>query len=164
MNLMIMTSEGAFFHDAMDTSDCETPAGKDAAFVADWIIKAIEEIGAEHVVSIVTDGASVMKAAWKIVTNKFPHIVCTWCAAHVLDLLCEDLGKLAFFNTEIDTAKDIVKFINNHEWTRKTFKASQKNTSRYFFFSLFHPVAYCLLKLRQFFIIFALLVDVSCLQ
>ena len=50
----------------MDTSDCETPAGKDAVFVADWIIKAIEEIGAEHVVSIMTDGASVMKAAWKI--------------------------------------------------------------------------------------------------
>ena len=72
MNIMVMTSDGPFFHGALDTSQCDTTQGKDAAFVADYIIKAISEIGPENVVSVVTDGASVMKAAWVIIEKNSP--------------------------------------------------------------------------------------------
>ena len=132
MNIMVVTHAGAFFHDSIDTSECETPNGKDAAFVADFIIKNIEEIGPEHVVSVVTDGASVMKAAWARVTARFPTVKCTWCAAHVLNLLCENIGKMAFFKDEIDIVKDIIKFVKNHEWTRKELLRLQAQLIRYF--------------------------------
>jgi hypothetical protein len=122
MNIVVMTNNGAYFQDAIDTAECETPRGKDAAFVVSIIIKAIEDIGPKHVVSIVTDGASVMKAAWDRVTQKFPHIVCQWCASHVLDLLMEDIGKMPTFSEDISLVKDVIKFINNHEWTFNLFK------------------------------------------
>jgi len=121
MNVMVATNKGPYFHSSIDTSDVDAPQVKDAAYVASIIIKAIKDIGPDNVVCIVTDGASVMKAAWTIIEQEFPHIVCVWCAAHVLDLLLEDIGKMAFFTPELLLAKDAVKFINNHQWTRKQF-------------------------------------------
>ena len=32
---------------------------------------------------------------------------------------------MTFFDDEIVVAKDIIKFINNHEWTRKQFSKLQ---------------------------------------
>ncbi len=131
MNLVAITNNGPVFVDAVDTAECDSPAGKDATYVASIMIKAIEGLGPENVVSIVTDGAAVMKAAWDIVTAKFPHIVSGWCASHVLDLLMEDIGKMSAFSQDIAKVKEIVKFINNHEWTFSRFQEK-----RSVFFSL----------------------------
>ena len=56
-----------------------------------------------------TDGASVMRGAWEIIIKKYPHIVCCWCGAHVINLLMEDIGKLEFFASATIEAKQVVK-------------------------------------------------------
>ena len=125
INTMVVTNKGAYFHGSIDTSDVVTPQGKDAAYVAAHLIEVIKKKGCKNIVSIVTDGASVMKAAWAIVKKEFPHIVTTWCAAHVINLLLADIGRMAFFTTEIETVRDIVKFVNNHQWTRNYFRSKR---------------------------------------
>jgi len=50
--------------------------------------------------------------------KEFGHIVTSWCVAHVLDLLMEDLGKMPFFKQAVDEAKVVVKFFKNHKFTK----------------------------------------------
>jgi hypothetical protein len=55
--------------------------------------------------------------------EEFGHIVTGWCVAHVLDLLMEDLGKMPFFKTVVDEAKEVVKFFKNHKFTKDRLAA-----------------------------------------
>jgi Protein of unknown function (DUF 659) len=120
VNTMVITNKGSFFKRAVDTSD--HLGAKDADYISKLIINDINDIGPENVVSFVSDGAGVMRSAWVLVEAEFPHIVCQWCSAHVMDLLLEDMGKLAFFFESIESAKSVVKFIKNHAWTYGRFK------------------------------------------
>lgn len=63
-NFMVVTSNGPYFHSSVNTSDVETINAK---YVADGIIKVIKEVGPKYVVSVITDGASVMRSAWELV-------------------------------------------------------------------------------------------------
>mmetsp|Transcript_60633 Transcript_60633/g.161902 ORF Transcript_60633/g.161902 Transcript_60633/m.161902 type:complete len:175 (-) Transcript_60633:30-554(-) len=58
---------------------------------------AIREFGAVNVVQVIMDGDGANRAAWPMIEAEYPHIVCSWCAAHVLDLLLADIGKLDIF-------------------------------------------------------------------
>mmetsp|Transcript_60632 Transcript_60632/g.161898 ORF Transcript_60632/g.161898 Transcript_60632/m.161898 type:complete len:225 (-) Transcript_60632:30-704(-) len=49
------------------------------------------------VVQVIMDGDGANRAAWPMIEAEYPHIVCSWCAAHVLDLLLADIGKLDIF-------------------------------------------------------------------
>ena len=46
---------------------------KDAQFIADILIKSIEQIGPNKVVQVVTDNAPVCKAIGLIVESRFDH-------------------------------------------------------------------------------------------
>jgi hypothetical protein len=87
INLLYVTPSGVFYQKTIDTSG-ET---KDAAYIADKVIEAIEAEGAEHVVLVVMDGAC--RSSFPFIEAKFPHIFCLVCVAHSLDLLLEDLAK-----------------------------------------------------------------------
>lgn len=53
-------------------------------------------------------------------------IICSPCAAHCLDLLLEDWGKLSFASIVADAA-DVVKFINGHDGSRALLKKHSPN-------------------------------------
>ncbi|KAI3655195.1 hypothetical protein MP638_004560, partial [Amoeboaphelidium occidentale] len=55
--------------------------------VAEQILRVIDEIGSKKCVSVVTDNASVMKAAWNIIERRKPHIFANGCADHWMNLL-----------------------------------------------------------------------------
>jgi hypothetical protein len=130
INYMVVCPKGAIFLEAVNTSEHE--GAKDAAYIANGIIAQIEKFGPEKVFHVCTDGAAVMRAAWPIVESKFPHLTVDWCIAHVMDLLMEDIGKLPFFTTSIEEAKEVVKFIRNHQYTNKVFTSkSPKRTLLY---------------------------------
>ena len=57
--------------------------------------EVIEEVGAQDVVQIITDNASNYVAAGRMLEEKHPTIWWTPCAAHCLDLMLEDIGKLS---------------------------------------------------------------------
>lgn len=71
--------------------------------VAAAIGEVVEKLGPEKFSSLVSDNAPVMKAAWKILEEKYPNISAFGCAAHVLNLLVKDIlephssGKFSYY-------------------------------------------------------------------
>lgn len=78
--------------------------------------KAVDEIGVEHVVQIVTDNEAAMKAAGKKLMEKRPHLYWTACAAHCIDLILEDIGKKKSVGSVLENAKKITRFIYSYDW------------------------------------------------
>ncbi|CAD6225607.1 unnamed protein product [Miscanthus lutarioriparius] len=75
--------------------------------LADLLEKQIDKVGKEHVVHIVTDNGANFKAAGRLLMERIPHLFWTPCAAHCLDLLLEDIGKIKEFHTCINMAQKI---------------------------------------------------------
>ena len=76
MNVLAATPKGHCF---LFAENCEGEH-KDAAFVADIWIRAVEQVGADDVYAFISDGASVNVAAGKILEERCDHlpIVLTW--------------------------------------------------------------------------------------
>ena len=64
---------------------------KDKHFIADLFLKVISEVGHQHVVQIITDNASVMKAAESIVEVEYPHIFWSPCVMHTFNLALRNI-------------------------------------------------------------------------
>jgi len=75
----------------------------------------IESLGEPNIVQVVTDSAGNCSAARKILNKCYPGIIFSPCTAHCLDLLLEDIGKLAWTAPIISDEHRIVKFITNHQ-------------------------------------------------
>lgn len=105
LNIVEVSPRGAMFVKAVDTSG-ET---KDAGYIAERLIEAINDAGSELVVQVVTDSASVCKSAGELVEKAFPHVTWAPCTAHVLDLFLEDVGKIPSITDVIDEGREVVK-------------------------------------------------------
>eukprot|EP00898_Chlorokybus_atmophyticus_P008456 jgi/Chlat1/8611/Chrsp86S08005 len=124
LNLLQVSPDGAVFLDAVNTEG-ET---KSAAYIARQIANAVELVGAETVVQVVTDSASACVSAGAIITRQYKHVSWSPCAAHVLDLLLEDIGKMPFFATSIKKGKFFVNFISNHHKSLAIFRSKTTTT------------------------------------
>ena len=71
----------------------------------------IEEIGPQNVVQVVTDNGSNCALMGRLLEDAYPTIVWIPCASHCLDLLIEDIGKIAWVDEIFAVAKSMVKFI-----------------------------------------------------
>lgn len=110
MNLVVHSAHGVCFLDSVDCSG----ERKDGKYIFDLVDKCIEEIGEANVVQVVTDNASVNTAAASLLTAKRPSIFWNGCAAHCLDLMLEDLGKLEPVEQTITSARQITNFLYAH--------------------------------------------------
>jgi hypothetical protein len=95
---------------------------KDTAYIAGQLIDYIREVGADSVIQVVTDSATVYKVAGRLVEQEFSWITWTPCTPHCLDLLLEDVGKLPWTAEVVAEAKAVVKFITNHHRSRALFR------------------------------------------
>ncbi|KAL2610701.1 hypothetical protein R1flu_029274 [Riccia fluitans] len=86
---------------------------KDAKWVSSHILKAIKEVDPKIVLQFTTDNASVNILTGKFVRAEYPHIVFGGCVAHGIDLLFEDMGKLAWIGAIFDKCNNIVSSIKN---------------------------------------------------
>ncbi|XP_076892310.1 uncharacterized protein LOC143544012 [Bidens hawaiensis] len=59
---------------------------KDKFFISNLMKEVINEIGHENVMQVITDNASVCKAAGELIMSEFPHIYWTLYAVHTLNL------------------------------------------------------------------------------
>jgi len=89
---------------------------KNAEYLCGIMDEVIKDVGEENVVQIVTDNAANYVAAGKLLMERHPHLFWTPCAAHCIDLMLEDLGKLPWIKTVIERGRSICKFIYNHTW------------------------------------------------
>jgi hypothetical protein len=79
--------------------------------LAALVEKRIDAIGRDKVVQIVTDNGANFKAAGKLLERKIPHLFWTPCAAHCLDLMLKDNGKIREFKKCISHARQVTTFI-----------------------------------------------------
>ncbi|KAH1189697.1 hypothetical protein GmHk_20G057422 [Glycine max] len=77
----------------------------------------VEEVGEENVVQVVTDNRSNYVLAGKLLEEKRKHIYWTPCAAHCIDLMLENIGKLPLIRKTIRRAINLVGFIYAHSST-----------------------------------------------
>lgn len=107
---IIFTTPTPVFISAKPTEQIQ----QNAINIANEIEKAILSIDITKVSAIITDNASVMKAAWKILEKKYPLIIFFGCLAHGINLLIGDIMKIEWAKTILEKAKKIVIFFHNH--------------------------------------------------
>jgi hypothetical protein len=110
INFLANSPAGTFFLGSVDASS----EIANAEMLADLLKKQIDKIGEQYVVQVVTDNGANFKAAGRILMERIPHLFWTPCAAHCLDLMLEDIGKIKDFNTCINNAKKVCRFIYKH--------------------------------------------------
>lgn len=58
--------------------------------IAEYLLKAIDEVGASNVLQVVTDNATNCKAAGKEIEKVHKHILWSPCVVHTLNLIFKD--------------------------------------------------------------------------
>ena len=89
---------------------------KDANLIFSLLAEVVEEVGVMHVVQVITDNAANYVATGKLLCAKYPTIFWTPCATHCINLMLEDIGKLAWVQDVVHECKQITKYIYNHVW------------------------------------------------
>ncbi|KAE8982127.1 hypothetical protein PF005_g15954 [Phytophthora fragariae] len=101
-----------------------------AQFLAGHLERVRNEIQTKTgalVTAILTDNASNMVAAWKILASKLP-VFGGGCAAHVLNLVIEEIFKTVTFVSDVQAeAYKIVKLVRSHIGLLEEFKDLQKS-------------------------------------
>ncbi|XP_066316663.1 uncharacterized protein [Miscanthus floridulus] len=85
--------------------------------IFDLVDKAIEEIGLDNVVQVVTDNASNNMGAKRLLEEKRPHISWTSCASHTINLMLQGIGNMTRFKKVVDQAKAFTIFVYGHTRT-----------------------------------------------
>ena len=110
INFLANSLVGTFFLESVDASS----EVANAQMLADLLEKQINRIGKEYVMQIVIDNGANFKAAGRILVERMPQLFWTPCAAHRLDLMLEDIGKIKDFSSCINMAKKVSRFIYRH--------------------------------------------------
>ncbi len=80
--------------------------------IADTILEVMEELGGiTKVAGIVTDTAANMQSAWAKIEDKHPLLFCNPCAAHVLNLLVQDICEIPENESTLKKVVQISKFV-----------------------------------------------------
>jgi len=110
INFLANSPVGTFFLGSVNASS----EVADANMLADLLENQIDKVGKEYVVQLVTDNGANFKAAGRILMERIPHLFWTPCATHCLNLMLQDIGEIKDFNTAINWAKKLSRFIYKH--------------------------------------------------
>ena len=111
-----------FFYKSINTSETRD----DAEAVSELILTVIDEIGSDRFTCVITDNAPVMKAAWKLIEERYPHITAYGCAAHIINLLINDILNTPKHQKTIEASEAIIQFVNNHHLFKAKFEEEGK--------------------------------------
>ncbi|XP_019434728.1 PREDICTED: uncharacterized protein LOC109341306 [Lupinus angustifolius] len=119
INFLVYSPKGVTFVRFVDACDVI----KDVKTLCNLFIELVEFVGVNNVVHLVTDNAANYKVAGAMLNEKFLSIYWSPCAAHCLNLILGDIGKMDHVSTLAKSASDITKFVYNHgfllAWLRK---------------------------------------------
>ncbi|CAN1788467.1 hypothetical protein LINPERHAP1_LOCUS18062 [Linum perenne] len=122
MNVVTHCAEGTNFIKSKDTS-C---IAHTSDVIFDLVDSAIEEVGAEHVVQVVTDNASNNMGAKTLLLEKRPNIFWSSCTTHTINLMLQGIGNLPRFKKVLDQAKNFTIFIYSHHRTLECMRSFTK--------------------------------------
>ncbi|CAI6008638.1 unnamed protein product [Closterium sp. NIES-65] len=94
----------------LDCVDSKT-AKKTGEYLAKLIQHAICEVGDSHVVQVVMDNAANNKRAANLLKDEYPQVFFTNCAAHVLDLMLHDMGKVKAVKRVLNQVHRVVMMV-----------------------------------------------------
>ena len=83
INFIATSEKGSLFIKSIDG----TKEYKEKHFISDLFLKVIGEVGHTHVVQIITDNASVIKAVGSIVEAEYPHVFWSPCVVHIMNVI-----------------------------------------------------------------------------
>ena len=110
INFIVNYPKGTFYLNSVETSSEEK--------AIDCLMGLIKEhmklVGVENDEQVCTDNAASYVLAGKKLMNKYPSVFWTPSAAHCLDPVLEDIGKIKNFKRVISTGRKITSFIYSH--------------------------------------------------
>ena len=74
----------------------------------------VEQIGEANVVQVVSDNGSNYVLARKLLEAKRPNLYWNPCAAHYIDLILEDIGKIPRIVKTLERVIQLTGYIYNH--------------------------------------------------
>lgn len=110
INFLANSPEGTFFLGSVDASG----ESHDGQMLANLLEKQIKDIGEKNVVQVVSDNGANYKLAGGILEIRIPTLFWTPCAAHCIDLMLEDIGKIPSIKKSINQARRCTTFIYRH--------------------------------------------------
>jgi hypothetical protein len=120
INFIICTPKPVFYK-SIDASEKKHTA----EYISNQMIQVIEKIGSEKFFALITDNGSSMKAAWEIITEKYPNITALGCFAHGMNLVMNDIMSLQTMENIFKKAKRVVKHIKGAHILSSSFKMKQ---------------------------------------
>ncbi|KAJ4719983.1 HAT transposon superfamily [Melia azedarach] len=102
--------QGTVFLKSVDASGVINSS--DALF--ELLKQVVEEVGVRNVLQVITSSEQQYIVAGRRLTDTFPTLYWTPCAARCLDLILEDFAKLEWINAIIAQARAITRFVYNH--------------------------------------------------
>ena len=123
INFLVQCPKGTMFIKSVDAS----AQVKEAALLCELLDGVLQEIGVDNVVQIITDNAANYVAAGRLLMERHPSLFWSPCAAHCIDLMLEDVGKIPFIKEVVDQARSITKFIYNHAWVLSLMRRCTRN-------------------------------------
>ncbi|CAN6710234.1 unnamed protein product [Malus baccata var. baccata] len=110
LSFLVYCPEGTVFWESVDASDIIN--SPDALY--ELLRRVVEEVGVKDVLQVITSSEEQYMVAGRRLTDTFPALYWTPCAARCLDLILEDFGNIEWINTVIEQARSITKFVYNH--------------------------------------------------
>ncbi|RVW13610.1 hypothetical protein CK203_088822 [Vitis vinifera] len=109
VNFLVNCSKGTMFMQSIDASSMIKTREKMFELLDKWV----EQVGEENVIQVITDNHSSYVMAGRLLELKCPHLYWTPCAAHCLDLMLEDIGKLPNIKRTLERAISLNGYIYN---------------------------------------------------
>ncbi|XP_027171531.1 uncharacterized protein LOC113771111 [Coffea eugenioides] len=111
INFMVYCDRHMIYHSSVDCTNVK----KTDEYIFKLMDEVVEVVGEKNVVQVVTDSESSMKAAGQLLMKKRKNLFWSPCAAHCIDLMLEDIGKIDNVKETIAQGKKITSFIHNSD-------------------------------------------------
>ncbi|XP_022899334.1 uncharacterized protein LOC111412634 [Olea europaea var. sylvestris] len=110
INFLVYCPKGTIFLKSVDASN----ESKSANMLYKLFRDVVLFVGSEYVVHMVTDNAANYAAAGRLLEQEFQTLFWSPCAAHCINLMFHDIGKLDEVSNIVSQASKITKYIYNH--------------------------------------------------
>ncbi|KAK7386773.1 hypothetical protein VNO78_27109 [Psophocarpus tetragonolobus] len=110
INFLVYCPKGIVFLRSVDASH----ASKNAEMLYKLFREMVLFVGPENVVHVVTNNAEIYVAAGRLLEAEFPMLYWSPCAAHCINLMLHDIGKLEEVSETMSHASKVTKYIYNH--------------------------------------------------
>ncbi|CAN1160425.1 hypothetical protein LINPERHAP2_LOCUS23304 [Linum perenne] len=118
LNFLVQCSQGTVFLKSIDASNINYSA--DSIYCV--LKEVVENVGAEHVLQVITSIGEHYAFAGKNLMDNIPSLYWAPCAAQCIDLMLEDFGKIEWISAVVEQARSVTRFIYNQSAVLKLMR------------------------------------------